>query len=151
MALLQLGLLEHQLGRFEESLDFYSRAHAADPTLARARLESVKSLMRLGRVAEVVEELRSLLAERPPEDAAEHLKLATLLAALGDVREATKHFEALAQIGIQPSIRARAHVRLGQTYLLGGDRGAALRSFREAVDLDPGLEEAVAALASLKE
>lgn len=148
-ALLQLGLLEHELGRFEESLDFYGRARAADPALVQARLEGIKSLLRLGRVVEVVEEIRSLLAEQPPEDAAEHLELATLMATLGGVREATKHFEALAEFEPKASIRARAHIRLGQAHLLAGDRAAALQSFNTALDLDPSLEEAAAALASL--
>ncbi len=114
-ARLKLAGVEQRSGRHERALALYARVLEADPSNAEARLGRVRSLLGLGRRAEVIDELGRLLDRQPPTDPAERLRLAMLLAGLGDAERARRHFAAVLELDAPPEVHARARAALGQT------------------------------------
>lgn len=143
---LKLAALYRDQGRFEEAISHYRKVLEIDPVRTDVRLQLAQTLVKGGRPAEAVEELGYLLDHDPPQDPGEHLSLATLVAQLGDLPRALHHFQDLADSAAPPPLRAQAHTRAGLVHTLQGRKAEALRSFRAALDLDPGLEEAQAGL-----
>ncbi len=148
-ARLRLAAVEQQAGRHDRAVELFDHVLENDPTHQQARMERAKSLISLGRNGEVIEDIGQLLDTRPPEDPAERLRLAVLLATLGDLNRANRHFDAILALDAPPSVHAMTHLRVGQIRMLIGDRAGAVKSLRTALELEPDLQEAKATLARL--
>ena len=145
-ARLQLAAVAQKGGRFERAVELYTQVLEEESDHRQAWLERARSLIRLGRSVEVTEELGGLLDRKPPQDPAERLHLAVMLGALGDRDRAARHMNAVLELDAPLAVHAQAHLRLGQVRLFSGDLRAAAESFRAALELDPSLEDAKAAL-----
>lgn len=135
-----------QNGRLAEAAEHCRKVIAIDPLHRQARILLVLSLMRQGDRQGAVTELGSSLQDYPPQDPAERLQLATMLATLGDPERALTHFSAVAASAAETPTRALAHTRIGQTLMMRGDLDGAKKSLQTALTLDPTLAEARAAL-----
>ncbi len=144
----------HELGQVDERDDAWEQAavhfrRAAD--IARDNVPYWQSLarnmLRLGRSHELVELLRSRVA-----DDTDRQRRRVLRGVLADrLIEVGAYQQARAELGtiLRETPRdADAHYRLGWTYDLDGDREQAIESYRDAIDLDPHVVEYHSGLAS---
>ncbi len=146
----KLAEIHLKAGRFSQAVESCRGVIAVDPLHRQARVQLAMALLRLGNRGEAIAELGRLMDDHPPENPAERLQLATLLATLGDVDRATEHFIAISQLDdAEPEVKALAHTRVGQMRMQRGQVQAAIESFRAALALAPGQQEAKAALARL--
>jgi tetratricopeptide (TPR) repeat protein len=139
-----------QSGGFAKAVEHCRAVLAIDPLHPKARILLVLSLMRLGDHQAAREELARSLDDHPPSDAGERLQLASMLATLGDPGRALPHFTAVAKSAAETSTRALAHTRIGQTLMMRGDLAGARASLQTALQIDPQLAEARAALARIE-
>ncbi|MEM7584891.1 MAG: tetratricopeptide repeat protein [Acidobacteriota bacterium] len=149
-ARLRLAAIEQRAGRHERAIQLFDQTLAADPSIPRARMQRAISLLQLGRRGEAIEEVGRVVDDEPPTDPTERLQLAMLLATLGDLPRADRHFQAVLALDAPASIHAMTHLRMGQLRILTGDRAGAIASLQSALELQPGLQEAEAALARLQ-
>ncbi|MEE8524392.1 MAG: tetratricopeptide repeat protein [Thermoanaerobaculia bacterium] len=138
-----------QNGRFAEVAEHCRTVIAIDPLHRQARILLVLALMRQGDRQGAMTELGRSLDDYPPQDLAERLQLATMLATLGDPGRALGHFSAVAESAVETPTRALAHTRIGQTLMMRGDLEGAKASLQTALELAPELAEAQAALARI--
>lgn len=170
-----------ELGRYQQALGEYDAAAllnpgSADPLIGAASVflsqgntdkatekidaaerlapRSHEILLQRGRVSEkrgrdteaVAYYERAVAAN--PSDARPRVRLASMAVRLNAVDVAATQFTALLALGYQP---ARTHYGLGWVAQKRGDRAAAVREYRRALALDPGLTVARDALARLEE
>ncbi len=114
---LKLAEIHLRAGRFNEAAEHCRGVIAVDPLHRKARVQLAMSLFRLGRRGEAISELGRLMDDHPPEDPAERLQLATMLAQLGDPARAMRHFTAVAESDAPAAVRAQARAALAR---LGG-------------------------------
>lgn len=146
---LKLAEIHLKAGRFKEAADHCRGVIAVDPLHRQARVQLAMALLRLGKRDEAILELGRLMDDHPPQDPAERLQLAALLATLGDVARAMQHFTAVSKLAVEPEVKAMALTRLGQIRMQQGEIPAAIESFRAALKLAPEQKEAKAALERL--
>ncbi len=146
---LKLSQIHLKAGRFAQAIENCRGVIAVDPLHRQARVQLAMALLRLGNRAEAIAELGRLMDRHPPENPAERLQLATLLAQLGDVDRAMQHFSAVSELDAEPTVRAMAYTRAGQMQMQRGQIQAAIASFRAALKLVPDQQEAKAALERL--
>ncbi len=146
---LKLAGIHLKAGRFQQAVENCRGVIAIDPLHRQARVQLAMALLRLGQREEAITELGRLMDDHPPENPAERLQLASLLATLGDVDRAMQHFTAVSELDAEPAVKAMAHTRVGQVQMQRGQIQAAIDSFRAAIELSPELAEAKAALARL--
>jgi tetratricopeptide (TPR) repeat protein len=94
-AMVELGAVLSSAGRDEEALRHYDRELAHVPGLAFLRFNRANCLVRLGRVAEAIPELRRLIQEVPTFEPP-YLNLVAILLEKGDRTEARHIVDALA-------------------------------------------------------
>ncbi len=146
---LKLAEIHLKAGRFQQAARSCRGVIAVDPVHRQARVQLAMALLRLGNRGEAIVELGRLMDDHPPENPAERLQLASLLATLGDVDRAMQHFVAVSELDAEPAVKALAHTRVGQMRMQRGQVQAAIESFRAALELAPDQQEAKAALARL--
>lgn len=149
-AALKLAEIELQSGDGLEVIRLADQVLRFDPGSNRARTLRTMAYLKLNRRAEATAELRTLLVDYPPIDAGERLRLAMILASLGDLSVAEDHIEAVLESDPDPLVAARAHLARGQLLLSRGATEAAVADFRQALELDPQLAAAQAALARIR-
>jgi tetratricopeptide (TPR) repeat protein len=138
---LQLAAALQRQDACAEAVDLYAQVLANEPAHAQALLERGLCLGKLGRISEAGRDMSLLLQFHPPEDPAQHLRLASMLFSLGEEERAVSHFEAISTSDAPAEIRAQAHILIGRVRLLRGDTQAAELSFRAASALDPNLPQ----------
>ncbi len=143
---LKLADIHLRGGRFKEAVVHCRGVIAVDPLHRQARVQLAMALLRLGDRDQAILELGRLMDDHPPEDLGERLRLATLLAQLGDLDRAMQHFIAVSELDAEPTVKAMAHTRVGQVRMQRGEIPAAIESFHAALELAPELKEAKAAL-----
>ena len=136
-------------GDLESSLVYFERAHRADPEETATIADWATVLAKLGREGEAL----GMLAPFAHPDRQEHyprLKYATILAASGQQAEALPILRDIVDSGGLPKThRAEALYHIGSLALSAGERRIARKNLERAVELDPELIEAAAALAPL--
>jgi tetratricopeptide (TPR) repeat protein len=93
---MNLGLARFSAGKYELAADDLRRASKAGPKLWPARLMLGLSLQKLGRPAEAIAPLESVLTERPGDEVA-RFELADALLATGQAGKAAAHFRQLTE------------------------------------------------------
>jgi tetratricopeptide (TPR) repeat protein len=149
-AALKLAEIELQSGDAQEVIRLADRVVRLDPGSSRARSLRTMAYLKLNRRAEATTELRTLLVDYPPTDAGERLRLAMILATLGDLSVAEDQIRTILALDLDPPLAARAHLARGQLHLSRGAIEAAVTDFRQALELDPQLAAAQAALARIQ-
>lgn len=149
-AALKLAEIELQSGDGLEVIRLTDRVLRLDPGSNRARTLRAMAYLQLNRRAEATTELRTLLVEYPPTDAGERLRLSMILASLGDFSVAEDQIRTILELNPDSPLAARAHLARGQLLLSRGATEAAVADFRQALELDPQLAAAQAALARLR-
>lgn len=149
-ARLKLAEISLKAGHLDDVVRHARAVTEVDPLHRQARTLLAMALVQLGARGEAAVELGRLLDDHPPENPAERLQLATLLATLGDLERAGRHFAAVRDLATDVQTRAVALTRLGQLAAARGDRAAALENLRAALALVPDLQEAQAVLAQVE-
>lgn len=175
-----LGEAYSRQGRLPDALGEFEMAALLNPSAPAPQLSAAEVLLSMNRVADARTRWSAartlapasfdvalvdgliLEAERRPQEAAAayrravdlnpanpraRLNLATVASQLRDYATATAQFEALLRMGHQPS---RVHFALGQLAEMQGQRDEALRHYREALRIEPGLRMAEGAIERLR-
>ena len=119
--------------------------HGGEVDMAQVRLLRGVALLRLGRPAEGVPELR-LAVELDPANARAHQKLGAGVARLGLDEEALPHLERSAAMAPD---NAEYQWRVGEQYRRLGRRTEAKAAFERSLALDPRFDRANEGLAAL--
>ena len=167
-----LGMTLNELGRFEEAETHLRRALALNPQVQGAHIDLGNALYGQGRYAEAVDAYRVATEHRPDDAAAHASLGATLnvlgsneeaethlhraltlnpshteaLYFLATLRAEQQRYDEMLDllqrlIAIDPN-DAAAHVSMGVAFYFLGRSDEALRSFDQALSLDPTLEDA---------
>ena len=134
-------------GRFEEALPHWDRLLEAHPEHAAALyMQRATTLVNLDRPEAAIADFERAVAA-DPEDANLRLRYAAALDFMGQPGGDAQRVAA-ARLAADPTARARLTSAEARQHLAEGRLGDAVRLFREAVSLDPGLHAARYELAS---
>ena len=138
-------------GRHAEAAEHFERALVATPESKGLRYNWALSLADAGRAEESFSALEPLLQGAEPDPIALYLvgrTAAVTGSRLDDGRQALARYLETEPPEAAPS-KAAAHWRLGNLSEHAGELDAARASYRSALELDPGFEEAEKSLAAL--
>ena len=141
-----LAIVLDRTGRGEEAAREYAEAIREDPGYAEARVNLGTLLLRKGMTAAAVAEYRGALAVREDYPPA-HFNLGLALEAMGNWQEALEHYEGALRAGMRTAI---VQERLGLLLERQGRATEAAGHLEEALRLNPGDDEASAALQRLR-
>ncbi len=133
------GVIQAQVGRYEEAEAAFQRAAQLSPDPEPATLGLTVAMQQTGRLAESIELLRKQV-EKNPTDATTQLMLGQALIKNGaepgeeDFHEARAAL--LRSIELDPNVAA-ARVELGKLYLKSADLDNSIAQFQQALALDP--------------
>jgi len=139
---LQLALTLQRQERYQEAIAAYTVVLESEPTHKRALLQRGMSFAQLNRPREAGRDMGLLLDLHPPEDPAQHLRLASMLLSLGEDDRALDQFNTIVDSSAESSIKAQAHLLIGQVRMRRGDTVGAQESLQRAVELDPRIAQA---------
>jgi tetratricopeptide (TPR) repeat protein len=144
-----LGFVENQLGKMDESIVAYRKSVVAKPDVFESNLNLGLQLAKTGK-ADAEEFLRAATHLKPTDHAAEGQSRAWV--GLAHVVEKLKPEEALADYrlaaALQPS-EAEPHLSAGQILEQENKFAEAEKEYKEALALDPGSVDAVIGLANV--
>jgi tetratricopeptide (TPR) repeat protein len=138
----QLGMILHAYEQYDFATPCYARARQLAPQEARWSYYEALAQSALGRHAEAIALLQTVLRVQPNNLPAQ-LRLAEVLLAAGRHRECQPLFEALTK---QATTRAQALVGWGQSQIASGDVAVGVTHLREALTLFPTYGQAHYAL-----
>ena len=133
------GVIQAQVGRYEEAEAAFQRAAQLSPDPEPATLGLTVAMQQTGRLAESIELLRKQV-EKNPTDATTQLMLGQALIKNGaepgeeDFDEARAAM--LRSVELDPKVAA-ARVELGKLYLKSADLDNSIAHFQQALALDP--------------
>jgi tetratricopeptide (TPR) repeat protein len=133
------GRLAFASGRYEEAVNEFSAAVAADPTSARALVNLGTALAKVGDLDAAVVKYREALSVEPDQTTA-HFNLGSSLLEEGRPGEAIPHLEAVLRAA---PYDAQAHLLMAQALVAAGNDRASLEHFERVAELDPGSADAV--------
>jgi tetratricopeptide (TPR) repeat protein len=139
--LLNRGKARMELGMNETALEDFSRILSIVPHHAGAISNRSLAFEKTGRLDMAERDLRILLGILP--DANTHLRLASVYRRLGELDKAEK---VLNEAAARYPSSAKVFLDRGGTRLMRGDKDGAKADFRRALDLEPGMKEALANL-----
>jgi tetratricopeptide (TPR) repeat protein len=133
-----LGVLAHELGRYDVAAELIGRAITINAKPAVYHMNLGSALKRLGRLDEAARACNAAIARQPDFPEAQY-NLATILADQGKLPEAATRLRRV--IAARPNF-AQAHDNLGTVLKEQGLVDDAIASFRAALAHDPGLTNA---------
>jgi putative PEP-CTERM system TPR-repeat lipoprotein len=136
--MLELARLAQSGGDHVAAVDWLERAQQAAPQALAPRLALTEELLAQGAAGRALLVAQEALRIAPQDPAVLEVLGRTQLA-INDYATAQRTLQTL--VHLQPN-RALPHLRLAQALDGGGDRQGAVRSLRQALDLDPNLDEA---------
>jgi tetratricopeptide (TPR) repeat protein len=139
----RLGMALHAYEQFEAAEICYGRAHDLDPQEFRWAYYLGAVQFQQRKYAEAAGSLRVAL-DRAPEDDPARLLLARALLETGDCEESRRAFQVLLE---KHDRLAEAHYGIGRCEAAVGRTPAAVESYRRALALDAGFQQARYALA----
>jgi predicted AlkP superfamily phosphohydrolase/phosphomutase/tetratricopeptide (TPR) repeat protein len=128
-----LGLVHLARGQTSAAARIFAELTAAVPAESRYALNHALALLRCGQAVESADVLRGLL-EKDPQEMDTRQLLATALATAGMTKEAAAALENAGGAAWSEGPRA---TRLGDLYVLLGDREKAMAHYREALSRSP--------------
>jgi protein O-mannosyl-transferase len=143
---LNLGNVYSTLGRMDSAVVLYTEALRADPSRGAAYSNRAIVLLRLGRPREALADLEKSRELLPMRAATLHLPIGEAYRQLGRFAEAEDELDRAIASGNR---RAQVFYDRGLTRAARGNRDGAIEDLREALRLDPTLEEARSRLTEL--
>lgn len=129
-ALVELGRIQHELGNYNQSLEYYRQLAEKDERYQQeAYLGIGKANLALGNISEARQNFESVLSINS-ENAAARVGLGKVLLEDGRIEEARRFFELVAENNTT-EIGAEAQYLVGETYLEQNNRDAALEAFSQ--------------------
>lgn len=146
MPRLALAAALHRSGSLADAIRQYDSVLHTSPADRRALLGRIQALADAQRLAEAQRDLETFV-ERHPEDLGARLLAAQLLARSGEFATAERAFQSILDArNVDAPTAARAHHGLGNLLAQQGRWPEAEAALRQALELDPGLDTARAAL-----
>ena len=135
-----LGTARMRQGRVDDAVREYAEAVKMMPELADLRVNFGLALERANRPADAEAQYREAIRLRP-EDSKTLYRLANSLSSTGKNPEAVTYYRRA--LALEPGAQAAAiHNDLGVALATSGDLKGAIAEFREALRLDPDLQDA---------
>jgi tetratricopeptide (TPR) repeat protein len=132
-ALYLLGVIAHQVGKYDIAVDLIGKSLAINPDFSEAHLNLGSTLQQLGRLDEAVASYRQAIALEP-EFVVSYTNLSGALRELGRLDESEASCRRA--IELEPNY-AKAHDNLGATLRELGRLDEAVASCRRAIELEP--------------
>ncbi len=123
-------------GRNEQALQVLDRAAELDDQSSDVAVARAETLIALGRASEAEQSLSAAIAANPMDTSAK-LAYGIVLAESGKIDAAEAQLQTALGAAQDDEERGRAHYALGNIELRRGDGEAAIRSFGEALKLNP--------------
>jgi tetratricopeptide (TPR) repeat protein len=139
------GKLAFSAGRYNEAIESFQKAIAADPKETGARVNLAAALGQLKKYNEAIAQLEDVI-KLEPDNVTAHFNLGTLYGHLNNIKKSIAHLQVVVKMSPKD---ARAHLALAGALRRDGQVDKALEHYTAALRYDPALTWAWVDMSSL--
>lgn len=144
-ALLVLGMVQKEQGKFDQAKDSFNKSIAADPKYAMGYVNRGLIELKQGDTASAIADFKQAISLRSSNSTA-HYGLGKAYTQTGQLDEAYKELNT--SLALQKN-SAPAHIAMGNVYQLQGNSVAAVKEYKAAIAVKAESEEAYLKLADI--